>query len=509
MGQPSFASWIADTPQLIVVLFLVINFLLIVYLLWDHRRAKAAMAEEVEERVRKEIDKLTEDSRHINDDARQVLASIALAKAGVMEENASFQQQVEAAKEEIQRTVSEIRSVRQYVTKLTTTPAKEEAPRAATSTAQRETVRENGTAAREAHREPAREPVAAAREASLPAGSNGIPAAANGMPARGTPLREQAAAAREAAREASPPMREAAREPMREPKTAMREASAREESEWSSPEALLRMARQADEWSKTASYLARLDPGTATSRNLESAGDICRDQGFLAKAIEFYRQGMAKDPENCNARAEFLALSAKAHASEREDSLQMLQDLVAQTLGDATRGPAVQGIYFTVMTELGRQREMAAFCEAQLMLPLPRTAQVALHRQLAMLYKGQGKTDDAIAHCDAALKLTGEDVDLLLLHSQLLFSGKNYEEAYRVALRALQDDPTLARSYMHLAVIQEKRMGRPAARELLNKAVQWASAAEISTIEEHLRRMAALDDLSEIVPSTGPQLIRA
>ncbi len=89
------------------------------------------------------------------------------------------------------------------------------------------------------------------------------------------------------------------------------------------------------------------------------------------------------------------------------------------------------------------------------------------------------------------------------------FTAKNYEEAYRLALRALQHDPTLARSYIHLATIQEKRMGRPAARELLDKAVQFASAAEMCRIEEHLRRMAALDDLSEIVPSTGPQLIRA
>lgn len=421
MGQQT-VSLMADMPPVLVLLFSLANLFLIVYLIRDRRRVQSELAEQVEERVRGEMDKLTEDTRHTNDDARQLLASISLAKAASLEENARFQQQIEAAKEEIQRMVSEIRSVRQYVTKIVTT----------------------------------REEVAA--QAPQPR------AQANGS---------------------------------------------RDNDEWNSPAALLRMARQSDDWAKTAGYLARLDLATATSRNLESAGDICRDQGFLAKAIEFYRQATAKDGENLNARAEFLALSAKAHASEREESIRLLQDLLAKTLGDTTLGPGIQNIFFTVMIELGRERELAAFCEAQLLLPLPRIGQLALHRHLTLLYRGQGKTEDAILHCDAALRLAGEDVDLLVLNSQLLFSARNYEEAYRMALRALQHDPTLARAYVNLATVQEKRMGRPAARELLNKAVQFASAAEVCRIEEHLRRMAALDDLSDIVPSSGPQLIRA
>ncbi|HEY1810018.1 MAG TPA: hypothetical protein VGG42_15750 [Acidobacteriaceae bacterium] len=426
MGQQILASLMADLPPVLVVLFSLVNLFLVIYLIRDRRQARAELEEQVQDRVRAELDKLTEDTRRTNDDARQLLASISLAKAGALEENARFQQHIDAAKEEIQRMVSEIRSVRQYVTKITT-------------------------------------------------------------------VREEVA---------PPPQAEAA--------TARSENHpARDNGEWNSPEALLRLARLAEEWAKTAGYLARIDPATATSRNLESAGDICRDQGFLAKAIEFYRQATNKDNENLNARAEFLALSAKAHASEREESLRLLQDLVAGTLGDAVAGPEIQNIFYTVMTELNRERELAGFCEAQLLLPLPRIGLLALHRHMALLYQSQGKTDDALLHSDAALRLAGEDVDLLVLQSQLLFSSKNYEEAYRLALRALQHDPTLARCYIHLATIQEKRMGRPAARELLNKAVQFASAAEMCRIEEHLRRMAALDDLSEIVPSSGPQLIRA
>lgn len=426
MGQQTLASLMADLPPVVVLLFSLANLVLIVYLIRDRRRSRAEVADQVEDRVRAEMDRLTEDTRRTNDDARQLLASISLAKAASLEENARFQQQIDAAKDEIQRMVSEIRSVRHYVTKITTVP-EEVAP---------------------------------------------------------------------------PPQPEA-------PQARAQTQATRETDEWNSPEALLRLARLSDEWSKTAGYLARLDTATATSRNLESAGDICRDQGFLAKAIEFYRQATNKDGENLNARAEFLAMSAKAHASEREESLRLLQDLVAKTLGDTVLGPGIQNIFYTVATELGREREMAAFCEAQLLLPLPRVGQMALHRHLAVLYKNQNKTDEALLHCDAALRLAGEDVDLLVLHSQLLFSARNYEESYRLALRALQHDPTLARAYINLAMVQEKRMGRPAARELLNKAVPFASAAEMCRIEEQLRRMAALDDLSDIVPSSGPQLIRA
>jgi tetratricopeptide (TPR) repeat protein len=425
MGQQTLASFMADMPPVVVLLFSLVNLFLVIYLIRDRRRARTELEEQVQDRVRAEMDQLTEDTRRTNDDARQLLASISLAKAGALEENARFQQQIEAAREEIQRIVSEIRSVRQYVTKITPPPEEEALPPA------------------------------------------------------------EAAQARAEGRRS------------------------RENGEWSSPEDLLRMARQSDEWANTASYLARMDTVTATSGNLESAGDICRDQGFLAKAIEFYRQAMSKDGENLTARAEFLALSAKAHASEREESLRLLQDLITRTLTDAAQGPGIRTIFFTVMTELGRERDLAAFCEAQLLLPLPRVAQLPLHRHLTLLYKNHGKTDDALLHCDAAVRLAGDDVDLLVLHSQLLFSARNYEEAYRLALRSLQHDPTLARSYVNLAIIQEKRMGRPAARELLNKAVQFASAAEMCHIEENLRRMAALDDLSEIVPSTGPQLIRA
>ncbi len=425
MGQQTLVSLMAVLPPVVVLLFSLANLLLILYLVRERRRIQEELTEQVQDRVRAEMDSLTEDTRRTNDDARQLLASISLAKAASLEEQGHFQQQIDAAKDEIEEMAAEIRTVLQHVTRLAT-----------------------------------------ARE-------------------------------------------EAARLQLEAPQARAESSTTREKDEWSSPEALLRMARQSEEWSKTASFLSRIDPTTATSKNLETAGDICRDQGFLAKAIEFYRQATAKDNENFTARAEFLALSAKAHASEREESLRLLQDLIARTLSDSVLGPVIQNIYFTVMTELGRERELSAFCEAQLLLPLPRVAQLALHRHLAVLYKTQGKTDDAVIHCDAALKLAGDDVDLLMLQSQLLFGAKNYEEAYRLAIRALQHDPTLARSYINLAIIQEKRMGRPAARELLNKAVQFASAAEMCRIEEHLRRMAALDDLSEIVPSSGPQLIRA
>ncbi|HEX4068142.1 MAG TPA: tetratricopeptide repeat protein [Acidobacteriaceae bacterium] len=281
-----------------------------------------------------------------------------------------------------------------------------------------------------------------------------------------------------------------------------------EEMEWASPEALLRLARQADDWNKAAGYLARINVDAATSRNLETAGNLCRDHGFVAKAVELYREAVAKDPENISARAELLALSAEIHAPERNQSLGELQELVADTLIEGNNGTQVQNRFIGAMTGLGRFRELADFCESQLKQPLSRNAQSTLHRSLGVLYEDIGRTDDAIAHCEAALRLVGDSPDVLSLYTRLLISARRYDDAYRNVVRALHNDPTSARSYLALAEIQEKRLGREAARDLLKKAVQWADAAEMCAIEGHLRRLAALDELSEILPGAQTQFVQ-
>ncbi|HEX4039114.1 MAG TPA: hypothetical protein VHX37_13725 [Acidobacteriaceae bacterium] len=281
------------------------------------------------------------------------------------------------------------------------------------------------------------------------------------------------------------------------------------ETGWTSPDALLRLARQAENWQQAAEVLARIDLDSATSKNLECAGTICRKHGFFAKAVELYREATAKDPENLNARAELLALSAEIHAAERNDSLAKLQALVADTLVEGSDGAQIQSRLFATMIGLGRFREIADFCESQLRQPLSRASQSALHRSLAILYEDADHSEEALAHCEAALRLLGDDPVMLARYTRLLMSARKYDEAYRSVIRTLQQDPTSARGYIALAEIQEKRLGRSAARELLARALQWADATEMSTIEGQLRRLAALDELSEILPATQPQLIRA
>jgi tetratricopeptide (TPR) repeat protein len=286
-------------------------------------------------------------------------------------------------------------------------------------------------------------------------------------------------------------------------------APAPEDAEWTSPDALLRQAREAGDWSQAAAYLARINATTATSKNLEAAGDICRDHGFFAKAVDLYREAAARDPENLSARSQLLALSAQISPAERDDSLRQLQEMVTQTLLDGGNGAPLQARFFTTLTDLGRQKEMIDFCEALLKLPLPPAAQTTLHRHLAGFYRSLGRPDTALAHCEAALKLSGDDTTVLSLYAQLLLNARKYDEAFRTALRNLQRDPTAARNYILIAEVQEKRVGRPAARDLLQKAAQWADATELCEIEGHLRRLNALDELSEILPSTQPQLIQA
>lgn len=290
---------------------------------------------------------------------------------------------------------------------------------------------------------------------------------------------------------------------------AARFAPTRSDLQWTSPEALLRLARQSDDWPTAAGYLARINRENATSRNLESAGNICRDYGFSAKAIEFYKFAAEQDPENISAQAELLGLSAASRSEDRAESLTKLQELVAQTLANGGDGAHTQKRFFDALNELGRLREMSEFCEAQLKEPITRPAQCSLHRHLAVLYQKMGRNEDSQTHCEAALRLCGDDDEVLKLYGRLLFGAKKYEEAYRIAIRTIQRDPTSARNYMALAEIQEKRMGRSAARDLLKKALQWADANEVCEIEGHLRRLTALDELSEILPSTQPQIIQA
>ncbi|MGA8110980.1 MAG: hypothetical protein WB974_16210 [Acidobacteriaceae bacterium] len=282
-----------------------------------------------------------------------------------------------------------------------------------------------------------------------------------------------------------------------------------EEMGWISPDALLRLAQQANDWHQAAELLSRIHLESATSKNLECAGTICREHGVFTKAVELYREATEKDPENLNARAELLALSAEIHATERNEALGKLQELVADALVLGSDGAQIQKRLFATMTALGRFREMADFCESQLKQPLSRAAQSTLHRSLAVLYEDSGRNEEALAHADAALRLLGDDPEVLALYTRLLIGARKYDEAYRNVIRSLQGDPTSARSYMALAEIQEKRVGRSAARELLGKALPWADATEMSAIEGQLRRLAALDELSEILPATQPQLIRA
>lgn len=282
-----------------------------------------------------------------------------------------------------------------------------------------------------------------------------------------------------------------------------------EETEWASPEALLRLAGQAEDWHHAAGYLAQINLDAATSRNLETAGNLCREHGFAAKAIELYREAVAKDPENLSARAELLALSAEVRAEERNESLRKLEELVAETLIEGSDGTHVQRRFSSAMSTLGRFREMADFCESQLKQPLSRAARSAMHRSLALLYADSGRTEEGIAHCEAALRLAGDEPEVLSLYTRLLVGARKYDEAYGHVLRALVQDPTSARSYIALAEIQEKRVGRAEAREFLKKAVPWADASEMCSIEEQLRRLAALDELAEMLPATEPQLMQA
>src|SRR5258708_5219529 len=160
-------------------------------------------------------------------------------------------------------------------------------------------------------------------------------------------------------------------------------APTKRDLEWVPPRILVHMAGQSRTWAQASGFLSRIDHGNATSKDLEIAGDICREHSFYAKAIEFYGEAAEKDPENLGARVELLALSAEFRAAERNDALRQLQILVVQSLGNTDHGGNVLKRYLNMLDTLGRYKEMADFCEAQLKQAAPREIQAYLHRNLA------------------------------------------------------------------------------------------------------------------------------
>lgn len=289
----------------------------------------------------------------------------------------------------------------------------------------------------------------------------------------------------------------------------LRLAPTRGDLDWIAPEALLRLAAQAPDWPTAAGYLTRIDRENATSRDLEGAGDICRDRAVYVKALEFYKEASDKDPDNHAARTQLLALTAEMRPAERVESLRALQELLAQNLASPVHGAKMLTRYCGAIMDLGRHKELIEFGEAQLKLPLPRYAQLGLHRHLAICLQKLGRSEEALAHCEAALKICADDTEVLSLYGHLLLSARKYEEAYRAAIRVLQRNPASARNYIVLARIQERRIGRPAARDLLKKALQWADGNERFEIEDYQGKLAALDDFAQILPATQPQIIQA
>lgn len=279
--------------------------------------------------------------------------------------------------------------------------------------------------------------------------------------------------------------------------------------DWIAPESLLRLAAQSPDWPTAAGYLARIDRENATSRDLEGAGDICRDRAGYVKALEFYKEASAKDPENVTARVQLLALTAEMHAAERADSLHALQELLAEHMTSSGQGTKPLARFCGVMMDLGRHKELVEFAEAQLKQPLSRSAQIGLHRHLAVCLQKTGRSEEAIVHCEAALKISADDTEVLSLYAHLLLGTRKHEDAYRAAIRVLQRNPASARNYIVLARIQERRIGRPAARDLLKRALQWADAGERFEIEDYQSKLAALDEFAQLLPATQPQIIQA
>ena len=259
---------------------------------------------------------------------------------------------------------------------------------------------------------------------------------------------------------------------------------AKEELSWISPRTLVLQAKAASNWQDAYRFLAVMDDANSTSKDLELAGDICRDHRFFERAIGFYEKAVARDPQNMSALAELLGLKAEFRATERDSSLKQLSTLAAQELR-ANRD--IAGRYFNALIELDRYDEMGTFCESHADdTSLPAGARALILRNLAISHRHSGRTEAARAVYARALEALPENENTLNAYSIFLREVGLFDEAADLYGRLIEKDALDARYYYGLAEVKEKQGHLAAAENLLQVALSLATGSQRIEMQQRL-----------------------
>lgn len=261
-----------------------------------------------------------------------------------------------------------------------------------------------------------------------------------------------------------------------------------QELSWISPRDLIVRARSASSWKEAYGSLAALDVDNATSKDLEVAGDICREHRFFKKAIEFYRLATERDADNVSAQVELAALTAEFDASARVKSLERLRTLAEANLHSDT----ILRRYFNVLIELERFQELSSFSSSHVNdNDLPASSRASLRRNLATSLSRQGRLDKAQAELEAALQVSPNDENTLRAYAALLMETGRFAEGARHYRRLIQIDPTDGAYFLGLgrALNQEGRF--EAALAALSKAHEISTGARRYEAESEIRKLSA------------------
>jgi len=177
----------------------------------------------------------------------------------------------------------------------------------------------------------------------------------------------------------------------------------------------------------------------ATSRDLELAGDLMKDNNRYSLALKLYEAAVEKDPERIGAFAEYMSLRAIIDAKSRDESLKLAESRVV--------GQPHRNAYSTVanaLMSLERYEELRKFSLEFISELNDRdlTAKALALRCIAISYKDLGDIEQATVYFNQAFQIAPEDPNVMKPYLGILEEQGRNEEYLATTQKMVEADPT-------------------------------------------------------------------
>ena len=274
------------------------------------------------------------------------------------------------------------------------------------------------------------------------------------------------------------------------------------------PIILLQQAKGTTDYlQKTALLTQMLEVADAPSEELETAGDIARQElGNNSLAESLYKAAVDADPSRLSSRAEYLAIRIRRGGPEASGLLSELTDLANTNLGNRY----VIARLFDMYIQADQYEQLRDFCLVALEA---RPDSGILWRNLAIALRQVGTpAGEVIAAFAKALAAGRTESDGIVntirpYASYLVSKVGDLDGAEELVLEGLRAEPREAQLYIILAKIYVERRDRDTARQLLQLAVKYGNPRESFVAEEELRGIEAFERLQELIPTLSESIL--